>query len=111
MTIRVGVVGVGTIGLEHVRRLAQRVSGAEVVALTDADPVRAVTVAGEALGARVFSTGQELVQDRSVEAVVVAGTRAAGEDSMEDEAEARAVPVLHLRSPQRELSPRRDAAA
>jgi myo-inositol 2-dehydrogenase/D-chiro-inositol 1-dehydrogenase len=71
MTVRAGVVGVGNIGLDHVRRLAQRVSGAQVVALADVDLARAETVAREVTGARVFRTGQELIRDDAVDAVVV----------------------------------------
>jgi len=72
MTVRVGVVGVGTIGLEHVRRLVQRVSGAEVVAVADADPARAETVAQETPDAQVFPTGQDLVRADAVDSIVVA---------------------------------------
>jgi myo-inositol 2-dehydrogenase / D-chiro-inositol 1-dehydrogenase len=72
MTVRVGIVGVGTIGLEHVRRLSQRVSGAEVVALADVDAARAESAAGETAGARAFGTGRDLIRDDGVDAVVVA---------------------------------------
>src|SRR5262249_18728347 len=72
MTVRVGGIGVGTIGLEHVRRLSQRVAGSEVVALADADPGRAEEVGQDVPRARVFPTGRDLVRDGSVDAVVVA---------------------------------------
>ena len=38
MTVRVGVIGVGMIGQDHIRRLTQVLSGAQVVAVTDVDP-------------------------------------------------------------------------
>ena len=45
MTVRVGVIGVGMIGQDHVRRLSTVLPGAAVVALADADPARARDVA------------------------------------------------------------------
>jgi myo-inositol 2-dehydrogenase / D-chiro-inositol 1-dehydrogenase len=72
MTVRVGVIGVGMIGEDHVRRLTQVVSGAQVVALSDVDPARARAVAESLSGARVHSTGQDLIRDDAVNAVLVA---------------------------------------
>lgn len=48
---------------------------------------------------------------RGHDVLVVAGTLAAGEESMEYVAEERDVPTLHLAALQRELSPRRDTRA
>lgn len=75
MTVRVGVIGVGMIGQDHVRRLSTVLPGAAVVALADADPARARDVAQSASAdpaPRVFATGQELIRDDAVDAVVVA---------------------------------------
>jgi myo-inositol 2-dehydrogenase/D-chiro-inositol 1-dehydrogenase len=72
MTVRVGVIGVGMIGQDHIRRLTQVLSGAQVVALTDVDPERAQAVADGVPDARVLATGQELIRDDEVDAVVVA---------------------------------------
>jgi myo-inositol 2-dehydrogenase/D-chiro-inositol 1-dehydrogenase len=72
MTVRVGVVGVGMIGQEHVRRLTHVLSGAQVVAVTDVDLERAKSVAADLSDARVHATGQDLIDDENVDAVVVA---------------------------------------
>jgi myo-inositol 2-dehydrogenase/D-chiro-inositol 1-dehydrogenase len=72
MTVRVGVIGVGMIGQDHIRRLTQVLSGTAVVAVTDVDLDRAQTVADGVVGARVLPTGQDLIRDDEVDAVVVA---------------------------------------
>jgi myo-inositol 2-dehydrogenase/D-chiro-inositol 1-dehydrogenase len=72
MTVRVGVIGVGMIGQDHVRRLTQVLAGCSVVALTDVDPARAREVAERVSEARVHETGQELIQDEQVDAVLIA---------------------------------------
>jgi myo-inositol 2-dehydrogenase / D-chiro-inositol 1-dehydrogenase len=71
MTVRVGVIGVGMIGQDHIRRLTQVLSGSAVVAVTDVDPARAQTVADGLAGARVHATGQELIRHDDVDAVMV----------------------------------------
>ena len=72
MTVRVGVIGVGMIGQDHIRRLTQVLAGSRVVAVTDVDPARAQDVAGGLSGVRVHSTGQDLIGDNEVDAVIVA---------------------------------------
>jgi len=70
MTVRIGVIGVGMIGADHVRRLGKVLSGGRVVALSDVDGARAAAVAGEA-GVRVLDTGHAVVADGDVDAVLV----------------------------------------
>ena len=71
MTVRVGVVGVGMIGQDHIRRLSRVLAGVRVVAVTDVDPARAAQVAAGLPGVRVLATGKDLVDDDTVDAVVV----------------------------------------
>ena len=74
MTVRIGVIGVGMIGQDHIRRLSQVLAGAQVVALTDVDSARAQEVAaqfGSGVPIRVHATGPQLIADDQVDAVVV----------------------------------------
>jgi myo-inositol 2-dehydrogenase/D-chiro-inositol 1-dehydrogenase len=80
VTVRIGVVGTGMIGRDHVRRLSRVVAGARVVAVTDVAAEAAASVAaafggsGEGTGAgiRVHASGQDVVVDPEVDAVLVA---------------------------------------
>jgi myo-inositol 2-dehydrogenase/D-chiro-inositol 1-dehydrogenase len=72
VTVNVGVIGVGMIGEDHVRRLTRVLSGAQVVALTDVDSARAQALAERVPGARVLATGQNVIDADEVDAVLVA---------------------------------------
>ncbi|MFE0102863.1 Gfo/Idh/MocA family protein [Streptomyces sp. NPDC059009] len=69
-SVRVGVIGAGWIGLDHMRRLTQVVPGAEVTAVTDVDAERAAQAAAR-FPARTLPTGADLVAAPDVDAVLV----------------------------------------
>ncbi|WP_042391763.1 Gfo/Idh/MocA family oxidoreductase [Streptacidiphilus carbonis] len=71
MTVRIGVIGTGNIGSDHIRRLTRVCTGAQVTAVTDIDPARAAEVGSE-YGARALATGAEVIRDAEVDAVLVA---------------------------------------
>jgi myo-inositol 2-dehydrogenase / D-chiro-inositol 1-dehydrogenase len=71
MSVGVGVLGTGSIGADHARRLALRVSGAHVAAVFDLDPNRLAAVRDE-LGVAGHARAEDLIEDPAVEAVVIA---------------------------------------
>jgi myo-inositol 2-dehydrogenase/D-chiro-inositol 1-dehydrogenase len=73
MTVTIGVIGVGMIGQDHIRRLTHVLAGSRVVAVSDVDPARTKEVAGSLPEpARAHATGEELIADPGVQAVIVA---------------------------------------
>jgi myo-inositol 2-dehydrogenase/D-chiro-inositol 1-dehydrogenase len=68
--LRVGVIGTGMIGLDHIRRMTTVLSGVQVTAVTDVNADAAATAAA-AIGATVHASGEELIADAEVDAVVV----------------------------------------
>jgi myo-inositol 2-dehydrogenase/D-chiro-inositol 1-dehydrogenase len=73
MTVTIGVIGVGMIGQDHIRRLTHVLAGSRVVAVSDVDAARTKEVAGSLPEpARVHATGEELIADPGVQAVIVA---------------------------------------
>jgi myo-inositol 2-dehydrogenase / D-chiro-inositol 1-dehydrogenase len=71
MTLRIGVVGTGMMGQDHVQRLASSIRHAKVVAVSDVNVEQAKRV-GESIEARVYSDGHDLVGDDQVQAVLIA---------------------------------------
>jgi len=72
VTIDVGVIGVGMIGQDHIRRLTHVLSGVRVAAVTDVDLDRARTVAADLPDSpTVHDSGEDLIADPRVDAVVV----------------------------------------
>jgi myo-inositol 2-dehydrogenase/D-chiro-inositol 1-dehydrogenase len=68
--VKVGVIGTGMIGQDHIRRMTHVLAGVRVTAVTDVDTSVAASV-GSSIGAAVHATGEELIADPEVDAVVV----------------------------------------
>ena len=68
--LKVGVIGTGMIGQDHIRRITEVLSGAVVTAVTDVDKARAEEVA-KRRGARVCADAASLIAADDVDAVLV----------------------------------------
>lgn len=70
--LRVGLIGVGTMGADHADRLVNRISNAELVAVSDPDLERARRLAGALPGVGVVPDPLELVASDGIDALVIA---------------------------------------
>jgi myo-inositol 2-dehydrogenase/D-chiro-inositol 1-dehydrogenase len=82
MTVRVGVIGTGMIGQDHIRRITQVLTGGTVTAVNDVDAARAGQVAAGLPGTAVHATAADLIADDGVDAVLVASWGPAHEEQV-----------------------------
>lgn len=72
MVLRIGVVGTGAIGREHINRITNKLSGGKIVAVTDVNEIAAKqTVEQYQLDAAIYPDDTALIADPNVDAVVV----------------------------------------
>jgi myo-inositol 2-dehydrogenase/D-chiro-inositol 1-dehydrogenase len=70
--LRIGIIGVGMMGADHAERVARRISGARLVAVSDPDTARATSLAAALEGVRVVADPLALIGDAEVDAVIIA---------------------------------------
>ena len=68
--LRVGVIGCGGMGRDHIKRLTDKIQGAEVVAVSDVFEESAKQAAA-ICGAKVYTDGNALINDPDVDAVFI----------------------------------------
>jgi len=72
MALKLGVIGTGAIGQDHIRRCSQTLLGSQVVALTDINPEQAAKVARDLnLTAEIYTDGHALIAAPDVDAILV----------------------------------------
>ena len=70
MELAIGVVGLGAIGRDHVKRFCERITGCKVVAVSEMNEEVGRRVAKQ-YGAKFYADGEELINSPEVQAVVV----------------------------------------
>ena len=70
--MRIGIIGTGVMGADHARTLGTHVPGVVLRAVYDADAGRARTIANETGAETVAQSPQALIEDGSVDAVLIA---------------------------------------
>lgn len=69
--VRVGVIGTGHIGTEHIERLQNIVKGSKVVAVTDAKKEFSAHILSKYPDIKFFDTAEELITSDEVDAVII----------------------------------------
>lgn len=83
MELRLGVIGCGAIGQDHIKRITKKLTGARVVALNDIN--LAATQAfndAEKLGAKVYDNFNDLINASDVDALLIASWGPAHEEQL-----------------------------
>lgn len=70
--LRVGVVGAGLMGADHIARITKRISGAVVSAVIEPDEGRGTAALQNAPGAQWFTSIEDAIAANAVDAVVIA---------------------------------------
>lgn len=79
--LRVGVIGYGGMGKDPIKRLTNKIQGAEVVAVSDVFEERARQAAA-VCGAKVYTDASQLIHDLEVDAVFIVSPGFAHVDSL-----------------------------
>ena len=79
--LRVGVIGCGGMGQDHIKRITHKIQGAEVVAVTDVFEESAKKAAA-ICGAKVYTDGKKLIDSPEVDAVFIVSPGFAHVDSL-----------------------------
>jgi len=80
--LRVGVVGTGVMGTDHAERLVGRISGAQLVAVSDPDAARMSALVAAFAGCQAFEDPLALIADPDVDAVLIASPGFAHEEQV-----------------------------
>jgi myo-inositol 2-dehydrogenase/D-chiro-inositol 1-dehydrogenase len=71
VSIRIGLIGCGVMGLDHARLLMTAIGNVELSGVQDADPARVKSLAtGSSI--RIFPTPEALITDPAIDAVIIA---------------------------------------
>ena len=76
MPIRIGVIGTGIMGADHIETITTAVSGAEVCCIADIDARRAEVIASRVPGAKALSSAESLIESPDVDSVIIASSDA-----------------------------------
>ncbi|MGV2911129.1 Gfo/Idh/MocA family protein, partial [Bacillus safensis] len=72
MELKIGVIGIGAIGQDHMKRITNTLSKGRVVAVTDVNRQQAKAIVDAfSLDARIYEDGHQLIQSDEVDAVIV----------------------------------------
>ncbi|ADK81689.1 Gfo/Idh/MocA family protein [Sediminispirochaeta smaragdinae] len=71
--LRIGIIGCGAIGQDHVKRINEKVQGATVTGIFEINEKVSRSL-GESFGVNVFSSGEQLIESSEVDAVVVSSS-------------------------------------